>query len=212
METGGIFNGYGRKSERSFEVLSRRTRFSSFEWVLGYLNIERASRGNKVDDESTRWPVASGCINVTRKIPKRNRAETSGIAATRCSAGISNGVVVRMLFIVVARSRDRRRRRRGYETQNARCVNHSSNSARMHFRAFSNINFPSESFNRYLYCPPSISFHVFINGLICPQYLFRYTITGYASRHAISHSSVLCSSCCVFVGNTSHLSDEGISE
>lgn len=76
METGGIFNGYGRKSERSLEVLSLdELVFPPSAGLVGYLNIERVSRGNKVDDESTRWPVASGSINVTRKIPKRNRAE-----------------------------------------------------------------------------------------------------------------------------------------
>lgn len=75
METGGIFNGYGRKSERSLGVLSLdELVFPPSAGLVGYLNIERASRGNKVDDESTRWPVASGSINVTRKIPKRNRA------------------------------------------------------------------------------------------------------------------------------------------
>lgn len=96
VETGGIFNGDGRKSEKG------QPTNSFFLLRPGYLNIERASRGNKVDDESTRWPVASGCIKRwPEKFQSGTEAEAGGIAATRCSAGISNGVVIRMLLVVV---------------------------------------------------------------------------------------------------------------
>lgn len=132
VETGGIFNGDGRKSEKG------QPTNSFFLLRPGYLNIERASRGNKVDDESTRWPVASGCIKRwPEKFQSGTEAEAGGIAATRCSAGISNGVVIRMLLVVVARSPP------GITKEcSKRCVNRSSNSSRMHFSCLSNINFP----------------------------------------------------------------------